>query len=224
MLVRAASRTGNMEAPHRSMSKETPMTSVESDRADQEAFSSSVVLEQTAAAPESLLASPDQLSQAEITQEIIDYHAAADAREAAGETGRDDTARLSAVPLERPAASDQEPEAGRPRDDRAVVAGVRAARRRRDRVRPDAAAHRRAAGRADDGAGPPARLVGPPAREPARSSCGRPTPPVATSTSATSTRRRSTRTSPAPDASSPTTTASTSSRRSSPAPTRGRTT
>ena len=61
------------------------MTSVESDRADQEAFSSSVVLEQTAAAPESLLASPDQLSQAEITQEIIDYHAAADAREAAGE-------------------------------------------------------------------------------------------------------------------------------------------
>ena len=47
------------------------------DPAGGEAFSSSVVLEQTAAAPESLLASPDQLSQAEITQEIIDYHAAA---------------------------------------------------------------------------------------------------------------------------------------------------
>ena len=78
-----------------------------------------------------------------------------------------DAVRLSAVPLEHPAASDQEPEAGRPRDDRAVVAGVRSARCRRDRVRPDAAAHRRAAGRADDGAGPPARLVGSSAREPA---------------------------------------------------------
>src|SRR6478752_8989211 len=61
------------------------MTVDQSARTDAESFSSSVVLEQTAAAPESLLASPDQLSQAEITQEIIDYHAAADAREAAGE-------------------------------------------------------------------------------------------------------------------------------------------
>ena len=50
-----------------------------------EAFSSSVVLEQTAAAPETLLASPDQLTQAEITQEIVDVHAAAPRREEAGE-------------------------------------------------------------------------------------------------------------------------------------------
>ena len=40
----------------------------------------------TAAAPESLLASPDQLSQNEITAEIQHYHAAAAEREAAGET------------------------------------------------------------------------------------------------------------------------------------------
>ncbi|MWB97222.1 protocatechuate 3,4-dioxygenase subunit beta [Agromyces seonyuensis] len=39
-----------------------------------------------AAAPESLLASPDQLTQREITQEIVDLHAAFAAREAAGET------------------------------------------------------------------------------------------------------------------------------------------
>ncbi|MCR2783302.1 MULTISPECIES: protocatechuate 3,4-dioxygenase subunit beta [unclassified Microbacterium] len=39
----------------------------------------------TAAAPETLLASPDQLSQAEITQEIRDRHAEYAAREASGE-------------------------------------------------------------------------------------------------------------------------------------------
>jgi protocatechuate 3,4-dioxygenase beta subunit len=61
------------------------MTSIDSDLRGEEAFSSSVVLEQTAAAPESLLASPDQLTQGEITQEIIDTHAAAARREAAGE-------------------------------------------------------------------------------------------------------------------------------------------
>jgi protocatechuate 3,4-dioxygenase beta subunit len=60
------------------------MTTVDSGRTD-EAFSSSVVLEQTAAAPESLLASPDQVTQAEITQEIIDLHAQAERRLAAGE-------------------------------------------------------------------------------------------------------------------------------------------
>ncbi len=61
------------------------MTTVDSDRTDDEAFSSSVVLEQTAAAPETLLASPDQVTQAEITQEIIDLHADAERRLAAGE-------------------------------------------------------------------------------------------------------------------------------------------
>lgn len=39
----------------------------------------------SAAAPETLLASPDQVSQASITQEIIDVHAAAERRVAAGE-------------------------------------------------------------------------------------------------------------------------------------------
>ena len=39
------------------------MTDRAPKKPDEEAFSSSVVLEQTAAAPESLLASPDQLSQ-----------------------------------------------------------------------------------------------------------------------------------------------------------------
>jgi len=61
------------------------MTQAQPDPQGEEAFSSSVVLEQTAAAPESLLASPDQLTQREITQEIVDYHAAAARREAAGE-------------------------------------------------------------------------------------------------------------------------------------------
>ena len=61
------------------------MTQAQPDTQGEEAFSSSVVLEQTAAAPESLLASPDQLTQREITQEIVDYHAAAARREAAGE-------------------------------------------------------------------------------------------------------------------------------------------
>ena len=61
------------------------MTVDQSARTDAESFSSSVVLEQTAAAPESLLASPDQLTQGEITQEIIDVHAAAARREEAGE-------------------------------------------------------------------------------------------------------------------------------------------
>ncbi|MBD3942254.1 protocatechuate 3,4-dioxygenase subunit beta [Microbacterium sp. NEAU-LLC] len=61
------------------------MSATQPDPGGQEAFSSSVVLEQTVAAPESLLASPDQLTQNEITQEIVDYHAAAARREAAGE-------------------------------------------------------------------------------------------------------------------------------------------
>ena len=212
-------------APNDRMSKETPMTSVESDRADQEAFSSSVVLEQTAAAPESLLASPDQLSQAEITQEILDLHAAHDAprgrRRVASATTLHDFPPYRSSILRHPTKN---PKLVDPETIELLVAGVRAARCRRDRVGPDAAARRRAAGRADDGAGPPARLVGPPAREPAdRALAGqrrralhppaRPAP-----------RARSTRTSPAPAARSRTTTASTSSRRSSPAPTRGRTT
>ena len=61
------------------------MTAVEPDPQGTEAFSSSVVLEQTAAAPETLLASRDMPSQAQITQEIRDLHADAEARLAAGE-------------------------------------------------------------------------------------------------------------------------------------------
>ena len=61
------------------------MTATQPDPQGEEAFSSSVVLEQNVAAPESLLASPDQLTQNEITQEIVDYHAAAARREEAGE-------------------------------------------------------------------------------------------------------------------------------------------
>ncbi len=53
---------------------------------DEESFSSSVIIEQTAAAPESLLASADMPPQSQITQEIIDLHRAADERERAGET------------------------------------------------------------------------------------------------------------------------------------------
>ena len=184
------------------------MTATQPDPRGEEAFSSSVVLEQNAAAPESLLASPDQLTQNEITQEIVDYHAAAARREEAGERLQHEPARLPAVSLEPAAPPDQEPEARRPRDDRAVVAGLRAARCRGHRVRPDAAAHRRAAGRADDGRGPRARLVGAPGREPARRDLAGerrgPLHPPARSAS----RSRSTRTSPAPGAPSPTTTAS----------------
>ncbi len=53
----------------------------------EESFGSHVILEQsaTAAAPETLLASADMPPQSQITQEIIDLHAAANAREAAGE-------------------------------------------------------------------------------------------------------------------------------------------
>lgn len=61
------------------------MTATAPDSAGQEAFSSSVVLEQTAAAPETLLASADMPSQAQITDEIRELHAAAEARIAAGE-------------------------------------------------------------------------------------------------------------------------------------------
>jgi protocatechuate 3,4-dioxygenase, beta subunit len=61
------------------------MTDHAQKKPDEEAFSSSVVLEQTAAAPESLLASPDQLSQDEITQEIRDLHDEYARREADGE-------------------------------------------------------------------------------------------------------------------------------------------
>ncbi|MEZ3161585.1 protocatechuate 3,4-dioxygenase subunit beta [Microbacterium sp. BWT-B31] len=50
-----------------------------------ETFSSSVVLEQTAAAPESLLASADMPPQSQINQEIADLHARYERREAAGE-------------------------------------------------------------------------------------------------------------------------------------------
>ena len=60
------------------------MTIAQSSR-EEEAFSSSVVLEQTAAAPETLLAPAVQVSQNEITQEIVDTHAAAQDREDAGE-------------------------------------------------------------------------------------------------------------------------------------------
>ena len=58
----------------------------ESKTVDEESFSSSVIIEQTAAAPESLLASADMPPQSQITQEIIDLHHAANAREEAGET------------------------------------------------------------------------------------------------------------------------------------------
>jgi protocatechuate 3,4-dioxygenase beta subunit len=61
------------------------MTVVDSDRDEQETFSSSVVLEQTAAAPETLLASHDMPTQNQITQEINDLHADAEGRVAAGE-------------------------------------------------------------------------------------------------------------------------------------------
>ena len=61
------------------------MTVVDSDPKGQEAFSSSVVLEQTAAAPETLLASHDMPSQDQITQEIVDLHEDAERRLAAGE-------------------------------------------------------------------------------------------------------------------------------------------
>ena len=53
-----------------------------------EAFSSSVIIDQTqtVAAPETLLASADMPPQSQITQEIIDLHAEANAREEAGES------------------------------------------------------------------------------------------------------------------------------------------
>ncbi|MFT4210980.1 MAG: protocatechuate 3,4-dioxygenase subunit beta [Microbacterium sp.] len=53
---------------------------------DEEAFSSSVVIEPTAAAPETLLASADMPSQREINAEMAELHAAAASREAAGES------------------------------------------------------------------------------------------------------------------------------------------
>ena len=112
----------------------------------------------------------------------------------------------------------------RPRDDRAVRAGLRAARRRRARVRPDHPAQRRAGRRADRRHRSRARRRRTPGAPPARRDLAGERRPGATSTSATSTRRRSTRTSPASAARSPTTTAATRSPRSSPAPTRGRTT
>lgn len=52
---------------------------------DEESFSSSVIIEQTVAAPETLLASADMPPQSQITQEIVDLHRAADEREQAGE-------------------------------------------------------------------------------------------------------------------------------------------
>ena len=62
------------------------MTATDSDPAGAEAFSSSVVLEQTAAAPESLLASADMPTQSVINGEIAQQHADAEARQAAGES------------------------------------------------------------------------------------------------------------------------------------------
>jgi protocatechuate 3,4-dioxygenase beta subunit len=62
------------------------MTAVDPDPQGQEAFGSSVVLEQTAAAPESLLASHDMPSQNQITQEIRDLHADAERRVESGES------------------------------------------------------------------------------------------------------------------------------------------
>jgi protocatechuate 3,4-dioxygenase beta subunit len=56
------------------------------DRSDEEAFRSSVILEQVAAAPESQLASPDMPSQSQITGEIRDLHAAAERRAVLGES------------------------------------------------------------------------------------------------------------------------------------------
>ena len=61
------------------------MSHTDPDPSGAEAFSSSVVLEQTAAAPETLLASADMPSQREITAEIGELHASAAASEAAGE-------------------------------------------------------------------------------------------------------------------------------------------
>ena len=63
--------------PHRSMSKETPMTSVESIAPTRRRSRPPSCSSRPPPRPRSLLASPDQLSQAEITQEIIDCHAAA---------------------------------------------------------------------------------------------------------------------------------------------------
>lgn len=57
-------------------------------RPSDEAFSSSVVLEQGAAAPETLLASADMPPQSQINDEIARYHRDAADREAAGETVR----------------------------------------------------------------------------------------------------------------------------------------
>lgn len=61
------------------------MTDPAPARSDHETFSSSVVLEQTAAAPESLLASADMPPQSQINDEIAQSHADAAEREAAGE-------------------------------------------------------------------------------------------------------------------------------------------
>ena len=61
------------------------MTATDSDPSAEEAFRSSVVIEPAAAAPESLLASPDMPSQRDITAEIAAAHRAAEEREAAGE-------------------------------------------------------------------------------------------------------------------------------------------
>ncbi|MFG6444860.1 protocatechuate 3,4-dioxygenase subunit beta [Microbacterium sp. P07] len=62
------------------------MTAPEAESRGDEAFASSVVLEPTAAAPESLLASPDMPTQREITAEIAAQHADAEAREQSGES------------------------------------------------------------------------------------------------------------------------------------------
>ena len=61
------------------------MTSAESDPTGEEAFSSSVIVEQTAVAPEQLLASADMPPQSQINREIADLHAEYERREAAGE-------------------------------------------------------------------------------------------------------------------------------------------
>ena len=143
------------------------MTDHDRRSADEEAFSSSVVLEQTAAAPESLLASPDQLSQDEITRRSATCTPEYDAPRGRRRMAAGDDVGLPAVPLEHPAASHQESATRRSRDDRdtSPAFGQRdvAAIESNLTIQHSGEPH----GRADDGARAPARLLGPSDREPA---------------------------------------------------------
>src|SRR5690554_2449003 len=88
----------------------------------------------TAAAPESLLASADMPPQGQINDEIATLHADAAARVAAGDTLPQtlyDFAPYRSSILRH----HQEPAPGRPGTHRAGLAGVRPAGRRRDRNR-----------------------------------------------------------------------------------------